>query len=216
MVISPARAHFLKMMATKASTEAETGQVVTGSQYELMLMKLAQDKRRLKEIQSVERKVEVKKELLPEYYDWVDGAIKGNGAQDDVLVTVLVWMIDTGDFARALPCIEYALNHKLVLPEQYVRDLPTLVVDEVADSALSALQKAEPFDVDLLLKIEALTSGFDIPDQANAKLQKALGFAYQAKDDKEKALSYLQRADELNSKSGVRTTIRALKKDLGL
>lgn len=216
MTISPARAHYLKVTASLASAKSKEGQKVSGSQYELMLMKLAQDKRRLKEIQSIERKIEVKKTLIPEYRDWLNGAITGNGAQDDVLMTVLVWMIDVGDYDSALPVIEYALKHNLVLPDNYVRDLPTLIVDEIADAALRAYQKGLSFDGDLLLSIDFLTEGFDIPDQAKAKLKKALGFVYHMKGDRHKALSYLQRADELNNKSGVRSAIKTLKKNLGL
>ncbi|MBN4688500.1 terminase, partial [Escherichia coli] len=107
--------------------------------YELMLAKLAEDRRRLKEVQSIERKIEIKRQILPDYAPWVQGALEaGRGGQDAVLMTVMVWRIDVGDFAGALDIAAYALRHGLVLPDQYQRDAATLIAEEIADQALAS------------------------------------------------------------------------------
>jgi len=48
-----------------------------------MARKLDDDRRRLKDIQSTERKIDVKREILPDYDDYVAGVLAGNaGVQD--------------------------------------------------------------------------------------------------------------------------------------
>ncbi|WP_312679170.1 phage terminase small subunit, partial [Escherichia coli] len=69
-MMTPARRHLLRHQA-QAANQQENQTYASG--YELMLAKLATDKRRLKAIQSIERKIEVKGELLPEYQPWVSG-----------------------------------------------------------------------------------------------------------------------------------------------
>ncbi|HCP77990.1 MAG TPA: terminase, partial [Pusillimonas sp.] len=132
MGTTPAQRRFETVMAAQASASAQPGQSLAGSNaYELMLAKLYDDKRRLKEIQSVARKIEVKREILPDYDNWVAGALEqGQGAQDEVLVTVMVWRMDIGDFEEALRIAEYVVKHDLVLPDQYERNVQTVIVDE--------------------------------------------------------------------------------------
>lgn len=177
--ISPAQRHYARVTAARAAEVSAPGAATTGSAYELMLYKLADDRRRLKQIQSVQRKIEVKATLLPEYQDWVDGVLaSGKGAQDDVLTSVLVWHIDVGNFERALQIAEYAVTHKLTLPDQYSRDIPTMLIDEFSGAYLNGKLADDPENaVVVLRKVGELTEGCDTPDQAKAKLCKALAYA---------------------------------------
>ena len=85
---SPAQRHFARITAAQAAQVSAPGTTTKGSAYELMLYKMADDRRRLKQIQSIQRKIEVKATMLPEYRDWVDGVLaSGKGAQDDVLTS---------------------------------------------------------------------------------------------------------------------------------
>ncbi len=63
---SPARRHFLRQSAIEAARQ-ETGPTAHANGYELMLLKLYEDKRRLKQVRSQERKADLKRQLLPEY-----------------------------------------------------------------------------------------------------------------------------------------------------
>src|SRR5450830_1113796 len=128
---SPALRHRERVISARSAAATESGGVTTGSAYELQLMKLAGDRRTLSEIQSIERKITVKATLLPSYQEWVDVVLaEGNGGQDDVLATVLVWHIDTGDYDRALQIARYAVDHKFTLPDQYSRNVATMLIDE--------------------------------------------------------------------------------------
>lgn len=211
---SPARRHFIHVTAALAAAAVAPGDSMAGaSNYELMLSKLAADMRRLKTVQSIERKVDVKREVLPDYVDYVAGAIEGGrGAQDDVLVTILIWRIDVGDYAGALEIATYALEHGMKLPDQYERTLATAVAEEIACAALIVLP-AGAFDTVMLLQVAKLTDRHDMPDQVRAKLYKALGYAQQA--DPATALPYLERALALSDRIGVKKDIERLTKLLG-
>ncbi|MFP3248455.1 MAG: phage terminase small subunit, partial [Paraburkholderia sp.] len=161
---SPAQRHYERVSAEQAAASAAPGGSLAGaSVYELMLAKLASDRRRLKSIQSIERKIEVKRaELLPEYVDYVAGALAGGrGAQDDVLTTVMIWRVDAGDFAGALDIARYALAHRMTLTDQYVRQLATAIAEEFADAALAEIRKGATFDGAQLDEIAQLTASAD-------------------------------------------------------
>lgn len=229
MTHSLARRHIERMRAAKESASAVPGRTLAGaSNYELMLMKVATDKRRLKSIQSIARKIDVKREVLPEYASYVQGALAGGrGAQDDVLTTVLIWRIDVGDYAGALEIARYALSHKMTLPEHYERSLPAAVAEEFAEAALAALRQNEPFDVPSLLEVAELTASADMHDPIRAKLFKAIGIAQMKAEDcdvgRGEPMNYerllaaheaLRRALELDARSGVKQNIARLESTL--
>ena len=89
---SPAQRHKARVLAERAAEAAAPGGVTHGSAYEMMLYKLANDRRSLGNIQSVARKIEVKAALLPEYQDLDRRQVlaKGKGGQDDVFTALLV------------------------------------------------------------------------------------------------------------------------------
>ncbi|RKU01832.1 terminase [Burkholderia sp. Nafp2/4-1b] len=215
MIRTPARAHFARIAAAQAAAAADPGQTMAGATpYELMLAKLATDRRALKGVQSVIRKAALKRTLLPEYADYVAGVLeRGRGAQDDVLVTVMVWRIDTGDYDGALAIATYALTHGLTLPDVFERTLATLVAELFAEAALCAFLDGGTFDAACLEQVDALTGEADMPDPVRAKLLKALGYALQA-HDVPRALACLRRAVVLNDRVGVKKDIERLTKQL--
>ncbi|MDF6921868.1 phage terminase small subunit, partial [Escherichia coli] len=145
--------------------------------YELMLAQLAEHKRQLKQVQSVERKAETKRRMLPEYAAWVEGVLQADtGTQDDIFMTVLVWRIDVGDFAGALPLADYAIRHKLAMPDQYQRSTACLIAEEFANMVLKDPAAIKSADVEALVEVEALVRDQDMPDEVRAKLHKALGY----------------------------------------
>lgn len=212
---TPARAHFNRVSAAHAAAAASPGATMKGATaYELMLAKLAADRRALKGIQSIERKIELKRKLLPDYADYVAGVLSGGrGAQDDVLVTVMVWRIDAGDFDGALAIAAYALSNGLTLPDQFERSLASLVAEQFADAALSSFLDGEKFDAASLELVDDLTREADMHDQVRAKLYKALGYAMQAAAPA-RALDYLRRAVVLNDRVGVKKDIDRLTKQV--
>lgn len=204
---SPARAHYQQTLAAQAPSEDRPMDRAAVNAYELMLLKLAEDKRRLKDIQSLERKADVKRELLPEYAAWIDGVLAGDsGLQDDVFMTVLVWTIDIGDIERAIPLAAYAIRHDLAMPDQYKRTPACLIAEETADIALKGIAVAAP----LLQAVAALTDGHDMPDEVRAKLHKAIGYALRDAGQLVEARDRLAHALALHDKVGVKKDIERL------
>lgn len=226
---TPAQRHQQRKLSSQANGAAEPGSELQGSAYELMQAQLAEHRRSLKLIQSVERKIEAKRLFLPVYDAWVDGALaSGTGGHDLVLTTVMVWHIDAGNYRRALDIATYAIAHKLPLPDQYDRNLGTVLIDEIGAAALAGkIPLAEALDI--LRDVLWMTENLDAPDQARAKLHKALGWAligktgpadidYEAvlRPAARDALEHLQRAlllwDQVGCKKDIERLERRLKK----
>ena len=116
---SPAQQHRTRVLAARASAADGDAPAVMGGIYGQMMAKLTQDRRRLHDIQSVERKVAVKRELVPEYADYLQGVLAGDGGQpDEAVTTLMVWHFDIGAFAPGLQLADYVLRHDLQLPER--------------------------------------------------------------------------------------------------
>lgn len=195
-VTSLARRHRARVLGEQHSIAAVT--LVTdeqtvpsgagASEYDLQKARLGVDLRRLTEIQSIERKIELKRELLPQYREWIDGVLAADsGAEDVILGYAMIWAIDIGDYAYALPLIDYMLDHDLPLPERFDRTAPTLIVEEIAEAALKLLGSAKLETVDddklaafateppILPHVVAIAEAHDMPDQVKAKAFKAMG-----------------------------------------
>lgn len=221
--MSLARKSYLRKTAAEAAAHSAPGEPVHANAYELQLIALADAKRALKQVQSIERKAEVKRRVLPQFTPWVDGVLAaGNGGQDDVLMTCMVWRIDVGDYPAALDIAAYALEHRLTLPDQYKRDVATLVAEEMSERAQAALAGGEPVDLPSLRRTCQLTAGRDMPDEVRAKLHKVLGLATAAgidtvtsagdRETAAAALAHLKRAIGLHPRAGVKKEIERLER----
>lgn len=210
-MLSPARRHRMRVQAeTETQRNANPLRHATG--YEQMLVKLNEDKRRLKKIHSFERKAELKRQLLPDYLPWIAGVMNsGRGAQDAIVMTVMIWRLDTGDVNGALEIARYALQHGLVPPDGFKRDsLPYLLAEEVASTATRAWTAKQPVDIAPLLETIRLTDAEDMPDQVRAKLHKIAGYVYRDTGGTLEAMNHLKRALQLNEGCGVKKDIERL------
>ncbi|MBL0909100.1 terminase endonuclease subunit [Pectobacterium carotovorum] len=208
-MLSPAQRHMMRVSAAEAS-QRENDPLRQATGYEQMLFRLAADKRTLKQVRSIERKAEMKNVLLPGYAPWVAGVLaSGRGAQDAVLMTVMVWKLDAGDIPGALEIARYALQHKLVMPEGYTRPTPYLLAEDVADAATRAHTAGQTVNIELLIDTLTLTDAEDMPDQVRAKLHKIIGLILRG-GKPEQALFHLKRAFQLDSRSGVKKDIERL------
>lgn len=212
---SPARAHRERMLAALQGAASPEQDRTAANAYELQLMQLAEHRRTLKGIQSIERKIDAKRTMLATYKPWIDGLLAADrGGQDDVLVTVTLWHLDTGDLAGALPMADYVIRHKLNTPDQYERTAPTLIAEEVADTAIKLQEAGTGPDLFLLISYLKLLHDCDIFDQVRAKLHKAVGRAYLAEGFKEPAAEHYRRALELHDKVGIKKELEVLERDI--
>ncbi|HII3713621.1 TPA: phage terminase small subunit [Pasteurella multocida] len=211
--LSPAQIHVMNVAAQQASA-ADDEQLENYGEYEKMMFLLARHQKNLKEIQSTELKAEYKRSILQEFIPWIEGVLKtGNGKQDNVLMTWLVWSIDCAEYHLALQIAEYALHQQLVLPEPFTRTLGTLLAEEFADAAKIARTANKPFELAYLTRVEELVREEDMPDQSRARLMREIG-TLQLESNKEQALVALERALELDLNVGVKGLVEKLRKEL--
>lgn len=218
-MLTPAQRHFQTVMAQRHG-KSNCGDIERTA-YEQQLHRLRMDKSRLSQVQSDATKAELKRALLPDYQGWVNGVLASDSGQaDDVLTTIMIWSIDAGLISDALRIAGYVLRHRLPMPDHYKRTVATALVDEICDPALAAFKadaSIAPLSAELLLQLEQLTTGEDMPDQVRAKLYKTLGYTLRLDaNELSAARDWLQRAVTLFDGIGVKRDIellgRALKK----
>lgn len=211
---SPARRHAMRVSAEQAS-QREQHPLRHATAYEQMLVKLAADRRTLSQIHSRERKAEKKRELLPFYLPWVTGVLEtGTGAQDDILMTVLLWRLDAGDIPGAIEIARYALRFGLSMPDGHARTAPYMLAEEVALAALRARAAGQPVDVQPLLNVIEMTRTADMPDEVRARLHKVAGLILRDTGLLTEAMAHLQRAIQLDDSCGVKKDIERLGREL--
>lgn len=191
-------------------------------------LRLSHDLRRLKEIKAISLKIDAKRQMLPEYRDWIDGLVAadagvGTGIAAEVAPTIMVWMIDIGLYAQALDLAEFLLRHRVAMPARYNRDVATVLVEEIADAALKDQSAGNRFPLAILERVEELTMGLDMHDEATAKLFKAIGgegladieqaeASAAARPAIEHVLADLRRAQTLQPRIGVKDKIKRTEK----
>ena len=211
---TPAQRHAMRVSAVRAS-QRDNAPLRHASPYEQMLVKLAADRRTLSAIRSKERKADKKRELLPLYLPWVAGVLEsGTGAQDDILMTVMLWRLDAGDITGAIEIARYALRFGLSMPENHSRTTPYMLAEEVALAATRARIAGEPVDAAQLLYVIGLTAEADMPDEVRARLHKVTGLTLRDAGQPDNALSHLQRALQLDPNVGVRKDVETLGREL--
>ncbi|MGY3920848.1 phage terminase small subunit [Aeromonas eucrenophila] len=213
--MTPARRHREKALAALQGVANPQFDQARANAYELQLLQLAEHRRTLKNIQSIERKIDAKRPMLAVYKPWIDGLLAADqGGQDDVLVTVMLWHLDTGDLAGALPMADYVIRHGLSTPDRYERTAATMIAEEVADTAIKQQEAGTGPSLSLLGQYMALLAGCDIFDQVRAKLHKAVGRACYAEGLKQQTAEHYRRAIELHDKVGIKKELEVLKREL--
>lgn len=212
---TPAQKRYQRMTAASLGSETQAMTRHASNLHEQMLMQLSEHRRALKTLQSLERKLQAKVKMLPEYESYIAGVLDSNsGRQDEVLVTIMLWYIDVGDIEKALPLAEYALSHKLIMPDRFERSLACTIAEEVAETAHRLHDADTPVPAALLLQTADLTHEFDMYDEARAKLYKQLGLAQESEGNITGAITSYEKALQLHERCGVKKFIERLQREL--
>lgn len=210
---SPAARHRQKALSQKEVTNITAG---PNQAYRMLQLKLREDKQSLKSKQSIQAKIELKRELVGHYDEWINASLSaGKGDQDNLLTTIMLWHIDIGGFERALDIAEYAMKHKLKMPDAHQRTLATVVAEEIADTAKKLATSDEINDQQIaqVLRASTMTADEDMPDQVRAKLARQVGELTEPFNPVF-ALDSFQTALKFDENSGVKGSIKRLEKQL--
>jgi len=214
-----------------AAPEIETD-TPSGQEYAGLRVLLHDNLRTLSDTASIEARNPMKADYAKAFSDWIEGVLaageEGRAAQDEILVTNMVWAIDYRDFDYALRLGAHVLKYDLVMPERYKRTAACFLAEDIATVAL---EQHEKVTLEQLLQVLAMVDGADMPDPAKAKLHKAIGRAYRRRAETfdasadnapaggksafaTEALEHLKRALALDDKVGVKTDIKELDRQL--
>jgi hypothetical protein len=224
---NPCRQHFLRVTAAQQAAATPKNQpMADSSAYELQMAQLHQHYQQLKGVQSAQGKAELKAKLLPDYAPYIAGVLAGGqGAQDEVVTTIMLWRFDAADYEGGLEIAAYVLKYGLAMPDRFARTTGCLVAEEVAEAALKAVKAGGAFDVGTLSEADRLTAGHDMPDEVRAKLMLAMGRVAAAQVDPEKpntadahslevARHFLTRALVLHDKCGGKRDLELVDRQL--
>ncbi len=213
---SPAQKHFDKVTSAEESKKAGLDNTIDPqrSRYELMLGKMAQDKKRLGSIQSIAKKEQIKVTLVKEYDDYLDGVLASDAdVQDDVVTQLMLWNIDAGDYSRATQLGLYAIEHDITMPATHKRETVVALLGELSERLLKGDVETLEDNQNIIYTLVELTEKHDIPDQVTANLHKAVGIINE-KSNPQVALENYQKSLVLNDRIGVKGIIKKLEKKL--
>ncbi|MEK7980114.1 MULTISPECIES: phage terminase small subunit [Klebsiella] len=215
-MLTPAQKHFQKVMAERHGKTDEQSDTARTA-HEQIMHRLRMDQSALKRVQSDQAKAAMKRQLLPHYEGWIEGTLDGDsGRQDEVIVTLMVWAIDAGDYVLAARIGRYVVVHGLLMPDRFNRTAATVLVDEICDPILVQVKADDTTDVTpylaVLDEVAEFTAGSDMPDVVRAKLCKVRAFALRNGTTEEQitALELLRQALTLDAGAGVKKEIDRL------
>ncbi|MCY3511283.1 phage terminase small subunit [Klebsiella michiganensis] len=215
-MLTPAQKHFQKVMAERHGKTDDLSDTARTA-HEQIMHRLRMDQSALKRVQSDQAKAAMKRQLLPHYEGWIEGTLDGDsGRQDEVIVTLMVWAIDAGDYVLAARIGRYVVAHGLLMPDRFNRTAATVLVDEICDPILVQVKADDTTDVTpylaVLDEVAEFTAGSDMPDVVRAKLCKVRAFALRngTTEEQATALELLRQALTLDAGAGVKKEIDRL------
>lgn len=239
MVFSPALRNRQRILAEQAAPVAAADTIPApdpstqaGQQYAALVVQLHEDLRTLKDIQSHEARNPRKAEMAKTYAPWIEGVLtageQGQAAQDEVVLTGMIWAVDYRDFSYALQIGAHAIRYGLAMPAPFTRSPACFLAEQIAELALADPQAGT---IEQLLDLARITEDADMPDPVRAKLAKVLGRRFLAKAEDfdptadnapaggkaaytTAAQGWLKRAQTLDKKSGVTKDLEKVDRQL--
>lgn len=217
--MTPAQAHKQQVLAEQAAKNGED--IHVAEPYRRLLASLNSDRAFLHQIKSVSDKIQAKKGMVEKYLPWLEDVyVSGSATETDpVFTTALLWLIDIGELDQAVPYILFAIEHDMKVKDDYRRDLPDLLIEELAEQYGCGADLSKANHTDLLTLISNVNPdtgmhALNLTDIIRAKFYKASGERAEEAEDLESAASYYENALKYSEKIGVKSRLAAIKKQL--
>jgi hypothetical protein len=167
----------------KAAADAEGKPAVINEdpEYTALRLQLSEDNRKLKAIESIEKKIEAKKPMFETYRPHIMARLKADEAvQDDIFSLMMLWAIDLAEYPLAILMGTHIIKHGLALPPNFVRGPATALVEQISEAALA--ENSTVSHGDLMELLDHVDKGkWDMLDPVKGKLFKAICKSYHAK-----------------------------------
>ena len=200
---------------SQTTAQAATSNLMQANQRSQLLdSSLQEDLKRLKEIQSRERKVQAKREqLLPKYEEYVN-KLMADQKTHQIIAWYMVWLFDCGEIDSALALTEYCELHSVPMPERIKRKPSVFAADEVlawAERELDSDRSPNPYFGRMFACIH--NNEIDVPDELRAKYYKLAGLIeFERGGELRLAVDHLSKAYELGAT--VKTVLGKAQKQL--
>lgn len=212
-MLSRAAQHRVKIESgLNPSPDSKPVDRAVNNQYRAALHQLKADIRRLSEIRNEQHRNAVKRGVIEQYRDYLEGVLiagtSNRSGQDTVLVWCALWSVDVGDISGALRLGSYAIQHGMTAPQGFNRSLLETLIEDVSRFVLAHDPTAYRAELQTLWE---LSQGADMPTGIIAKLCKAYGLAL-ADTDPDTAIDVLTQAQTLKPTIGVKGHLKKLQK----
>lgn len=183
---------------TKHLAMVAAGSVGVQQLAELVSNALGEDLKALKDVKSIERKVQLKREdLVPKYAGYV-ARLRADNVRHEMLAQYMVWLFDIEDIEAAMDLGFHCLDAGIPLPERFKRDVPTYLADAVlewAERQYEAERTAEPYFTNLFEFVRGdHADPWDLPDKLRAKYYRLHGLFKERGGDFAGAVASLEKA----------------------
>lgn len=173
----------------------------------------------IKQLDGDQQRLPMKEKLIEKYRKEVETKMREfhNWARQPMIFWWLMWRLDVEGFDSVATAFEKAVEHGLTTPENFERDWQTIYLDQVKLAYEELLKTEQDFDSNLLKKVvDQLTQG-DLATNSylKAKLFALRGKVAMAEKDLTDAKKYFEQALKYNEKSGVKTLLKRVNKELG-
>lgn len=183
--LSPAESFQIRKRAqlAKAAADADGKPAVINEDpgYTALRLQLSEDNRKLKAIESIEKKIEAKRPMFENYRPHIMDRLEADEAvQDDIFALMMLWAIDIAEYPLAINMGAHIIKHSLALPPNFVRGPATALVEQISEAALA--EDSTVSHGDLMELLDQIAKGnWDMLDPVKGKLFKALCRSYVAK-----------------------------------
>lgn len=194
---------------TRQAEPVHDGESQSEAEPSNMELRFFNDWEQISAVQSRQTKNDRKAEILPNYKGWIDGTLAaGTGEQNDMLLKLMVWQLDTQDLTNASKIAEYAILNDMVMPEPFSRSPAAVFAEQFADELIKSDAEV---DETVIMHALDITNDADMPDQIRAKLYRAYGNALKITKPDEAIKAY-EKALKLDPAVGCKSELNQLKK----
>ncbi|MDD5699032.1 MAG: phage terminase small subunit [Victivallaceae bacterium] len=201
-----------KAAAEKAEKQEISKMAADKERFELLLVQLDVDCKRLSELPQGSAREPLKRELVKSYLPLVEAYITGKQEYRNIVLTqVMVWLFDLGEIDQALKLAAVAVAQNQPMPARYSRDVRTFIADAVLEWCKKQSAAGDPIEPYFLAMHEQVMQ-WQVHDVIKVKYLTLAAREHQAAGDVEKALTLCLDAEKLDPQAKIKTLKKELEK----